>query len=127
MAAANAASVALIEAGRVLLIRRAFAPLQGLWTLPGGRWEAPETIEETAMREVQEELGLAVRDLVPVMLLPVGAYRLQVFATGRFAGEIVPSPEVDDFGWYAPHQLGDLPTTPRLDEVLTQAFARVGR
>nr|MBA3851512.1 NUDIX domain-containing protein [Chloroflexota bacterium] len=36
------------------------------WTLPKGTPDAGETTEETALREVTEETGLAVRILEPV-------------------------------------------------------------
>ena len=55
-----AASVAIFDADTVLLIRRAFAPLAGVWTLPGGRAEPGESAETCARREIEEELGLAL-------------------------------------------------------------------
>ncbi|MGN6099943.1 MAG: NUDIX hydrolase [Devosia sp.] len=123
----NAASVALIEGQRVFLIQRAFDPLRGLWTFPGGRREAGETIEETAIREVQEELGLVLADLLPVMAFPIsGGYHLQVFATRAFMGAITPSPEVADYGWFLPEAIAGRPTTPALAEVVARAFAAVG-
>jgi 8-oxo-dGTP diphosphatase len=48
-------------AGRLLLIRRGHAPHAGLWSLPGGRVEAGETLEQAVRREVLEETGLLVR------------------------------------------------------------------
>ena len=119
----NAASAALIDRGRVLLIQRAFEPFAGLWTLPGGRREPGETIEATAIREVREELGLAVFGLRPVLLMPVGAgFRLQVFATEAFEGEILPSAEITDHRWIAPRLLSGVKTTPGLGEVLVRAL-----
>jgi ADP-ribose pyrophosphatase YjhB (NUDIX family) len=48
-------------AGRLLLIRRAHDPGRGLWSLPGGRVEAGESVAEAVEREVREETGLDVR------------------------------------------------------------------
>ena len=59
----NAASVAIVREGKVLLIKRAYAPYQHLWTLPGGRIEPGETIEQCAIREIAEELGLTIRNI----------------------------------------------------------------
>lgn len=120
----NAASVALIHGDEVLLIQRAFAPYQGLWTLPGGRHEPGETIQETAIREIREELALDVVGLkaVTAMRLSTG-FLLQVFATQRFSGALRPSPEIADWRWLQPDQIGGLATTPGLDDVLERAFA----
>jgi 8-oxo-dGTP diphosphatase len=44
----------------VLLIARGHEPFQGQWCLPGGMVDLHETVEAAAMREVREEVGLAV-------------------------------------------------------------------
>ena len=48
------------DAGRVLLIERGTPPGVGLWTVPGGKLEAGESLAEAVAREVREETGLAV-------------------------------------------------------------------
>ena len=121
----NAASVALIDRDRVLLIQRARKPYFGLWSLPGGRLEVGETAEDAAIREIREEVGLTCFRLAPVRQLWLGpdkTFLLQVFATEGFEGEVVISDEVTAYRWVRPWELGGLQTTPDLPEVLEAAF-----
>ncbi|WP_157959600.1 NUDIX hydrolase [Devosia submarina] len=122
----NAASVAIVREGKVLLIKRAYAPYQHLWTLPGGRIEEGESIEQCAIREVQEELNITVRNVRPVMeqmLGREGTFRLQVFVTRDFSGVLRASDEIADHKWVDPSALVAFRTTSRLDDVLARAFA----
>ncbi|MET3926396.1 NUDIX domain-containing protein [Devosia sp. 2618] len=122
----NAASVAIVREGKVLLIKRAYAPYQNLWTLPGGRLEPGETIEQCAIREISEEVGLTIRNPRLVMeqeLGREGTYRLAVFVTRDFSGQLRASDEVADHKWMDPTALIALRTTSRLDDVLARAFA----
>ena len=124
----NAASVALVRKHDLLLIQRARAPMEGLWTLPGGRMEPGETPEQCAQREVKEELGLYAFALRPVRQLQVQKYRLQVFATQGFEGEIVPNPEeIRAWRWARPEQLHSIPTTIDLGEVVEAVFRMFDR
>ena len=48
--------------GRVLIARRPKGKeLEGLWEFPGGKIDADESPEEALIRELKEELGIAVR------------------------------------------------------------------
>ncbi|WP_232835699.1 NUDIX hydrolase [Actinocorallia populi] len=85
----------------VLLIRRAMRGRNpGQWALPGGRREPGETVEQTALRELHEELGVA---LAPADVLG----RLDDFPA--FSGFVI-SPVVA-----VPESLG--PLAPNPDEV----------
>lgn len=122
----NAASVAIVREGKVLLIKRAYAPYQHLWTLPGGRIEPGETIEQCAIREISEEVGLTIRNPRPVMVQSLGrdsTFQLAIFVTRDFSGILRASDEVADHKWMDPSALIALRTTSRLDDVLARAFA----
>ncbi len=43
---------------KVLLIQRDAPPFEGRWALPGGFVQMDETLEESALRELQEETGI---------------------------------------------------------------------
>ena len=53
--------VLLVDAsGRVLLTLRNRAPESGCWSIVGGKLDFLETLEECAVREVREEVGVEV-------------------------------------------------------------------
>lgn len=58
-----------VSVPQVLLIERGFAPYKGCWAFPGGFMNMDETTEQCAIRELEEETGLKVTDL-----LQIGAY-----------------------------------------------------
>jgi 8-oxo-dGTP diphosphatase len=58
------------DALKVLLIQRAFPPHKGKWALPGGFVNIAETLEEAALREMEEETG--VRDVYLEQLYTFG-------------------------------------------------------
>ena len=132
-----AASIAVFRAGKVLLIQRARAPAQGLYSLPGGRIEAGETLRDGVLRELQEELALEaelvgfVDHVEHIEADETGGIRahavIAAFCGHWRSGEPVPSDEVSDWLWVDPHAPGDLPMTRRLPEILARAAAMVTR
>ena len=118
----SAASVALVQGERVLLIRRARAPYQGLWTLPGGRLEAGEEAETAARREVREELGIAITKLAPLTTHAAGPWRLAVFVASAWEGHVWPSDEVLDWRWATESQVEASGATPGLSRIVHMAL-----
>jgi 8-oxo-dGTP diphosphatase len=59
----------VVDAGRVLLVRRGREPLKGHWTLPGGALELGESVTAAVVREVHEETGLTVEPVELVELV----------------------------------------------------------
>jgi 8-oxo-dGTP diphosphatase len=56
----------IFDEGRVLLIQRGHAPMEGEWSVPGGALEVGETLEAGVKREVLEETGLEVEPVAMV-------------------------------------------------------------
>ena len=46
--------------GHLILMRRGFEPRRGHWSMPGGFVDLGESVEQAAIREVQEELNLHI-------------------------------------------------------------------
>lgn len=60
--ATRIAVLALIKDDQVLLLQRSSdaAWMPDVWHVPGGRVEPDETVQEAAVREIREELGISV-------------------------------------------------------------------
>jgi ADP-ribose pyrophosphatase YjhB (NUDIX family) len=117
-------AVVLDEAGRLLLIRRGHEPHAGLWSLPGGRVEDGETLEQAVCREVLEETGLRVRPGAVVGQIRIAGAAV-VYDVTDFACTLDPpdqSPVAGDDATDAvladPVTLARLTCTPRLVETL---------
>jgi ADP-ribose pyrophosphatase YjhB (NUDIX family) len=52
--------VAILRDDRILLIKRLKEPESGAWSLPGGKVDWREPVSRAAVREVEEELGIAI-------------------------------------------------------------------
>ncbi len=56
--------IALNESGRVLILRRVSgSTAEGFWCLPGGKVDYGDTVEQAAVRELDEETGLRATKL----------------------------------------------------------------
>ena len=113
------AACALIDGdGRILLAQRPEGKnLAGLWEFPGGKVEPGETPEETVVRELQEELGIATRIpcLAPLTFASHsydGFHLLMpLFVCRRYEG-IAHGREGQAIKWVRPQALRDYPMPP---------------
>jgi 8-oxo-dGTP diphosphatase len=113
------AACALVDAdGRVLLAQRPEGkPMAGLWEFPGGKVEAGETPEQTLIRELEEELGIVVKEacLAPLTFAshtyPEFHLLMPLYVCRRWDG-IVTAREGQRLSWVRPNRLRDYPMPP---------------
>lgn len=55
-----AVGAVVFKDGKVLLVKRKFAPSRGFWAIPGGKIKLGETMQQAAEREIFEETGIHI-------------------------------------------------------------------
>ena len=113
------AACALVDPdGRVLLAQRPEGkPMAGLWEFPGGKVETGETPEQTLIRELEEELGIVVKEacLAPLTFAshsyPEFHLLMPLYICRRWDG-IVTAREGQNLTWVRPNRLRDYPMPP---------------
>ncbi len=124
-------SIAVFREGRVLLARRTKPPSDGTFSLPGGRVEAGENLQEAALRELEEEVGvkaeiIAFNRYVEMVVADTGSELCQHYVVLSFvgtwiSGEGKPGPEAGAVLWAEPGEFDRLKTSPYLRDVVEDA------
>lgn len=130
-----AVSAAILRDGKVLVVRRARAPANGVFSLPGGVVEAGETLAEAVRREIAEETALVIDPVTLAGYREVVArdgdnrverhFVILPFAARWVAGEPTLNEELSEFRWIDPADVAGLPTTPGLAEIVLRAVAHL--
>ena len=124
----------IIEAGRVVLVKRAHPPIQGQWSIPGGVLEIGETVRQAALREAREETGLIVEpgELLGVYdrILRDPEHRVQYhyvlidFLCRRVGGELHAASDAAEVGWFRREDLAQLNLAEDTLEVIAKGFRK---
>ena len=127
----------VLDAGRVLLVRRGKAPLAGKWSLPGGLVELGETTREAVRREIAEECGLTIRVgevagiLDRVVRDAAGRVRYHWVLVDYVAfvesGTLCAASDADEAQWVEVDEVARLETTDGLLDMIRRAQALAGR
>ncbi len=101
------------------MVQRANPPEAGHWTLPGGRVEAGESLEQAAAREVKEETGVIVRIVRELgqLDLPDGdgtTYEIHDFLAEYMSGDAIAGDDAANVGWFDAEELPGLLLTQDL-------------
>ncbi len=127
----------LVKNGKILLVKRAYDPGAGKWSIPGGLVEIGEKLSQACTREVEEETGLKVEVLELINVFDMidrddegkvkYHYVLVDFLVKLSGGEEKPNAEVSEMRWVTHEQAKgmDLTRTARkaLDELFGGALA----
>ena len=122
----------IIDAGRVLLIKRGKAPLLGEWSIPGGMLELGEPLRQGAEREALEETSLVVRatDLLGVFdrIVPdqnkrtLYHYVLIDFLCERISGDVLAAADASDARWFTDNEVKELSLPEDTRKVIQLGF-----
>ena len=120
-----------LEQLKVLLVKRAEQPFAGFWSIPGGFLKSTESLEDAAIRVMQEKTG--VKEIYLEQLYTFGAPardpRARVVTVAYFAlipWQDLPQPtskKISHLGWHAVEQLPELAFDHR--EILDYATSRL--
>ncbi|WP_431951798.1 NUDIX hydrolase [Nocardia lijiangensis] len=118
-----------IEDGRILCARPCG---KSIFYIPGGKREGAETDLQTLLREIEEELTVA---LVPETVRHVGTYEAAVHGpandvtvrmscyTADYRGTLTASSEIEEMAWFG---YADRPLVPPVDQLLFDDLAAAG-
>jgi 8-oxo-dGTP diphosphatase len=113
------AACALVDVdGRVLIAQRPpDKAMAGLWEFPGGKVEKGETPEQTLIRELEEELGIVVKEacLAPLTFAshtyPEFHLLMPLYVCRRWDGTVT-AREGQRVSWVRPSRLREYPMPP---------------
>lgn len=88
-------AIVKVDAGKIVLVRRAIEPGYGKWVFPGGYVDRGETLLDAAVREAREECGLEVRldGLVNIYSYAGRTPVVVVYAATAIGGVLAPDDE----------------------------------
>ncbi len=126
--------VVIVEAGRVVLVRRAAEPMAGQWSIPGGLLELGETMRAGAAREALEETGLQVEagEVLEVLdrIVPDASgkprfhYVLIDFLCRRIGGELRAGGDTAEARWVGESELATLGVAEPAMQVIRKALSQ---
>jgi 8-oxo-dGTP diphosphatase len=120
-------AVVVDRRGYVLLVRRGKPPGEGQWSLPGGRVEPGESLEDAVVRELAEETALTVRVVASLGVVTVAregfAYAIHEYLGVFCDGEARAGDDAAEVRWVAGGELASYAVRPDAVAVIERGLA----
>ena len=124
-----AVGVLVIDKDKALIIKRGEEPNKFLWSIPGGLVEIGEELEEAAIREVKEEMGIDIK--IEKMIGIFNCinrnkneieyhYVIIDYIAREFTGSIKTNKEILDFKWMKFNELHNYELTNTTRELFKE-------
>ena len=124
-----AVGVLVIDKDKALIIKRGEEPNKFLWSIPGGLVEIGEELEEAAIREVKEEMGINIK--IEKMIGIFNCinrnkneikyhYVIIDYIAREFTGSIKTNKEILDFKWMKFNELHNYELTNTTRELFRE-------
>lgn len=118
--------VSVTRGDRILLARSAHFP-PGMFSTLAGFVDPGESLEETVVREVREEVGIRIANVryFGSQPWPFPSSLMVAFTAEHAGGELAPDPaEIEEAAWYAVDGIPIVPPTISLARALIDHFVR---
>ena len=127
-----AVGAVVFKENKVLLVLRGKPPAENQWSIPGGRIELGETLQEAAEREIAEETGMVIRAKNPIYTFDVierdenGRVRFHYvivdLAADYVGGELRAGDDAVDVSWVSPKELNNRNVSDATRKLLAQCY-----
>jgi 8-oxo-dGTP diphosphatase len=114
---------------QVLLIQRNQPPAMGLWSIPGGKLEAGESLLEACQREIKEETGLEteVKNIVAIVERRIEGFHYVIIdflalLADEENSEPIPQSDVSEARWVNLENLIDYDLVAGLADIILRTY-----
>jgi ADP-ribose pyrophosphatase len=121
-----------VRDGKMLVVKRAFEPGAGKWSIPGGLVETGEKLSDACIREMAEETGIEIQILELINVFDMidrdesgkvrYHYVLVDFLAKPTGGTETPSEEVTEMKWVTYQEARQLDLTKTARRALEELF-----
>ncbi len=124
----------VLRGEKILLVKREKDPFKGEWSIPGGKQQISETVEEAVKREIFEETGILIKKLkfldVVDIILPddegkiIFHYTILDFKAQWLSGECRPGGDAKIVKWFKLAEIEKLKLREKTKEIIYNALGK---